>query len=133
MSWSSQWSLTFWHSHQYPICIPLLPHSCYMPYPSQPPWLDHSNYSLRRVQAMKFLIIQLSPTSCHFISLRSKYTNLYLSILLYYFTYNNTITVTMQLNNLICMFSFPFSLHVSASVGHHQVLFPPHNEETPTR
>jgi hypothetical protein len=31
MSWSSQWSLTFWLSHQYPICIPLLHHSCYMP------------------------------------------------------------------------------------------------------
>jgi hypothetical protein len=28
-SWSSQWSLSFWVSHQYPICIPLLPHSCY--------------------------------------------------------------------------------------------------------
>jgi hypothetical protein len=28
MSRSSQWSLTSWHSHQYPICIPLLPHSC---------------------------------------------------------------------------------------------------------
>jgi hypothetical protein len=50
--------------------------------------------------------------------------NLYLSIQLHYFTYNITITVTMQLNNLICMFSFPFSLHVLASVGHHQVLFP---------
>jgi hypothetical protein len=37
-------------------------------------------------------------------------TDLYLSILLHYFTYNNTITVTMQLNNLICTFSFPFSL-----------------------
>jgi hypothetical protein len=24
MSWSSQWSLSFWLSHQYPICIPLL-------------------------------------------------------------------------------------------------------------
>jgi hypothetical protein len=24
-------SLSFWISHQYPICIPLLPHSCYMP------------------------------------------------------------------------------------------------------
>jgi hypothetical protein len=30
MSWSSQWSLSFWSSHQYPICIPLHPHSCYM-------------------------------------------------------------------------------------------------------
>jgi hypothetical protein len=25
--------LPFWLSHQYPICIPSLPHSCYMPYP----------------------------------------------------------------------------------------------------
>jgi hypothetical protein len=31
---SSQWSLCFWFSHQYPIYIPLLPHSCYMPCPS---------------------------------------------------------------------------------------------------
>jgi hypothetical protein len=26
-----------WISHQYPICIPLLPHSCYMPCSSHPP------------------------------------------------------------------------------------------------
>jgi hypothetical protein len=24
-------ALSFWLSHKYPICIPLLPHSCYMP------------------------------------------------------------------------------------------------------
>jgi hypothetical protein len=47
---SSQWSLTFWLPHQYPICIPLLPHSCHMPRPSHPPWLDDSNYTWRRVQ-----------------------------------------------------------------------------------
>jgi hypothetical protein len=35
-SWSS-----FWLSHQYSICIPFLPHSCYMPRPSHPSWLDH--------------------------------------------------------------------------------------------
>jgi hypothetical protein len=34
--------------------------------------LDHSNYFWRRV--MKLLIMQFSPTSCHFISLRSKYS-----------------------------------------------------------
>jgi hypothetical protein len=34
---------------------------------------------------------------------------LYLSILLHYFTYNNTTTVTMQLIKLICIFSFLFS------------------------
>jgi hypothetical protein len=53
MSWSSQWSLSFWLSHQYPICIPLLSHSCYMPCPSHSPWLYHSNYTWRRVQVMK--------------------------------------------------------------------------------
>jgi hypothetical protein len=35
-SWCSQWSLSFWLSHGYPTCIPLLPHSCYMPRPSHP-------------------------------------------------------------------------------------------------
>jgi hypothetical protein len=50
------------------------PPSCYMPSPSHPPWLDHSNYTWRRVQVMKLLIMQFSPTSCHFISLRSKYS-----------------------------------------------------------
>jgi hypothetical protein len=55
--------------------------------------------------------------------LNKVYGNLYLCILLHYLTYNNTITITMQLN-LTCMFSFPFSLHVSDSVGHHQVLLP---------
>jgi hypothetical protein len=52
---SSQWSLSFWISHQYPICISLLPHLCYMPSPSHPPWHDHSNYTWRRVQVMKLL------------------------------------------------------------------------------
>jgi hypothetical protein len=37
MSWSSQRSLSFWLSHQYPICIPRLPHSCYMACPSHSP------------------------------------------------------------------------------------------------
>jgi hypothetical protein len=44
-------------SHQYPICIPSL-HSCYMSCPSDPPWLDHSNYVWRGVQIMKLLIMQ---------------------------------------------------------------------------
>jgi hypothetical protein len=32
-SWSYQWSLSFWFSQQWPICIPLLPISCYKPCP----------------------------------------------------------------------------------------------------
>jgi hypothetical protein len=33
-----------------------------MSYPSNPTWLDHSNYNLRRVQTMKLLIMLFSPT-----------------------------------------------------------------------
>jgi hypothetical protein len=40
--------------------------------PSHPLWLDHSNYALLRVQVTKLLIIQFSPTSCHFVKLWSK-------------------------------------------------------------
>jgi hypothetical protein len=54
--------------------IPPLPHACYMPCPSHPPWLDHSNYTWQRVQAMKLLIMQFFPTSYHFMLLRSKYS-----------------------------------------------------------
>jgi hypothetical protein len=58
MSWYSQWSLSFCLSHQYPICMPLLTHSGYMPRPSHLSWLDHSNYTWRRVQVTKLLIMQ---------------------------------------------------------------------------
>jgi hypothetical protein len=47
----------FFPYHQYPIRTHLLPHSCYMPCPSHPPWLDHSNYSWRTVQVTKLLIM----------------------------------------------------------------------------
>jgi hypothetical protein len=50
------------------------PHLCYMSCPSDLPWFDHSNYTWRRVQVMKFLIMQFSLISCHFISLWSKYS-----------------------------------------------------------
>jgi hypothetical protein len=49
-------------------------------------------------------------------------TILYLSILLHYFTYNNTTSVTIQPRKLIYIFSFLSSQHVSALAGHHQVL-----------
>jgi hypothetical protein len=50
------------------------PHSCYMSCPSHPTWLDHSNYIWKRAQVMKLLIMQFSLTSCHFISLQSRYS-----------------------------------------------------------
>jgi hypothetical protein len=54
----SQWTVSFWFSHQYPSCIPLQPHACYMPCLSHPPRLHHSDYTWRSVQVMKLLIMQ---------------------------------------------------------------------------
>jgi hypothetical protein len=51
----------------------LRPHSCSMPYPSYLPWRDHSKYTGRGVQVMKFLIMHFSSTFWHFISSQSKY------------------------------------------------------------
>jgi hypothetical protein len=51
-------ALSSWLSHKYSIFIPLLSHSCYMPRPFHPPWLDHSIYTWKRVQVMKLLITQ---------------------------------------------------------------------------
>jgi hypothetical protein len=52
-------------------------HVCYMLCSSSPSWLDHSNYTWRRVQVTKLLIIQFSPTSYYLIPLRSKYSPQY--------------------------------------------------------
>jgi hypothetical protein len=38
--------------------LPSYQHSCYLSCPSHRPWLDHSNYTWRRVQVMKLLIMQ---------------------------------------------------------------------------
>jgi hypothetical protein len=45
-----------------------------MPHQSHPPSLDNSNHTWRTIQVMKLLIMQFSPTSYHFIPLRSKYS-----------------------------------------------------------
>jgi hypothetical protein len=41
----------------------LSPSASYMSYTSHPLWLYHSNYIRRRVQIMKLLFMQFSPTS----------------------------------------------------------------------
>jgi hypothetical protein len=41
--------------------------------PSHPPRLDYSNYTCRRVQIMKLIVMQFSSLSRHLIPLRSKY------------------------------------------------------------
>jgi hypothetical protein len=41
--------------------------------PSHPPWFHHPNNIWSRVQVLKLLVMQISPASCHFLSLRSNY------------------------------------------------------------
>jgi hypothetical protein len=61
-----------------------------MPCLSHQPWLDHSNYTWRSVQVMKLLIMQFSPTSCHFIR---RTPNILLSVL-----FSNTLSLCSSLN-----------------------------------
>jgi hypothetical protein len=61
-----------------------------MPRPSHPPWLDNSNYTWRKFQVMKLLIMQFSPASYHFIPLRSKYSLQHM--------FSNTISLYSSLN-----------------------------------
>jgi hypothetical protein len=39
-----------------------LPHSCYIPRRSHPSWLDHCNYTWRRVQVMKLTVCHCCPS-----------------------------------------------------------------------
>jgi hypothetical protein len=41
---------------------------------ARPLWLDHSNYTWRRVQVMKLSIVRFSSNSYHFVPLWSKYS-----------------------------------------------------------
>jgi hypothetical protein len=58
--------VSVWLHHQYSIHVPLLPHSYCMPRPPFAHRLDHSNYTWRRVQITKLLVMQCSPPSHHF-------------------------------------------------------------------
>jgi hypothetical protein len=80
----------FWLSHNLPIRVLFLPHSCYMPRPPLPSRLDHSNYTWRRVQITMLLVIQFSPFSRHLIHLQSKFL---LSTL-----FSNTLSLCSSLN-----------------------------------
>jgi hypothetical protein len=75
-----------WISHQHPICIPLLPHSCYIPCRSHPPWLDHSNYTWRKIQVMKKCL------HLHFLNLKIIFSSTYNSGTNFQFTdWNKTV------------------------------------------
>jgi hypothetical protein len=70
---SSSWFLSLWLSHQnYMHSFPS--YAWYMPCPTHPPSLGHSNYNWQRVQIMKFLLMQFPLTSYYFIPVQSKYS-----------------------------------------------------------
>jgi hypothetical protein len=61
-------------------------HACYVPCPTYPSCLNHSNYIWRREQVMKLLITKSSPASYYFIPLQSKYSPQH-PVLKYFFSY----------------------------------------------
>jgi len=69
---SFEWPLPFRFSDRNFLCISHLSHACYIPTP-HPNWFNHPNNTLLSVQVMKLLIMQPSPASHHFLTLRSEY------------------------------------------------------------
>jgi hypothetical protein len=68
--------------------IPLRPHSCYMPRPPHPPRLGYSNYTWRRVQILKLLVMQFSPLPLN-ITIKIKFIYIYEYIIcIYIYIYN---------------------------------------------
>jgi hypothetical protein len=59
-------SLSFWLSHQNPVCIALLSHACYTPYPPHHPWLDILIISLQKVLVMMLIITQNKCRNIYF-------------------------------------------------------------------
>jgi len=72
----SKWSLPsrFSDKNYVKVFISHLSHSCYMPYLSQIPSLITLIIFDGSVHVMKFLIMQSSPASHHFLPLRSEYS-----------------------------------------------------------
>jgi hypothetical protein len=57
---SSKWSPSLWFAHQNPTCTSHLPHTCYMPCPSQS-LFDQLNDIWWKVESIKLLVTQSSP------------------------------------------------------------------------
>jgi hypothetical protein len=123
------------------------PHSCYMPCPCHPPWFGHSNFTWR-IQVMKLLIMQFSPTCCHLSSLFSTVPSNTLSLFsslkargrvshwhnhifrqrtrrqkLYKHTTQKLYICDPQTQLTTSLLFQKISLHVSAPTGHLPVIF----------
>ena len=71
---SFKWSFTLGFTHQNPVCTSSpVPHTCYMPRPSQSSWFDHPNNIWWGSQTMKIL-------STPHLSLQSPGTSSYLGL-----------------------------------------------------
>jgi hypothetical protein len=73
----SKWSRPFRISGQNCVYPSHFSHACYMPHPSNIPLYDHPNNIWWSEQVMKFLTVQSSTASPHFLPLRSKYSPLH--------------------------------------------------------
>ena len=71
---SSKWSLPLRFPDENSICTSLLPHTCYLHFPSHSSRFDNLNTIWWGVQTIKLLIIQFSPLPCYFVPLGPKYS-----------------------------------------------------------
>jgi hypothetical protein len=69
---TSQWSLSLGPPNQNPVNTSPLPHARHMSRPPHPPWFNHPNNIRLRIQAVKFIVMQVSSWSI-FLPFRSKY------------------------------------------------------------
>jgi hypothetical protein len=105
---------------------PCVVHAC----PSNPPWLDHSNYIWRRVQDIKVLIMKYSPASYYFIFCQNiLLSSLYSNILSLCHSFNvrdqvshtrkTTISIIVT---YILIFKFSFSLEEAMDLSQDRLL-----------
>ena len=86
---STKWSLSLRCSHQNPIYTFCLPHTCYMPSPSNSSRFDHLNNTAFGVHVNKLLIL-FSPLPSYLAPLRPKYSNVT------FITFRNSVRAAKQ-------------------------------------
>ena len=71
---SSKWSFSFRFPHQNPVYTTTLPHTCYMPRPSQSSRFDRPIHIWWTVSIIKLLTVKFSPFLCYLVPLWPKYS-----------------------------------------------------------
>jgi hypothetical protein len=70
ISVSPKWSLPLRFSDWNLVLISHLSHVCYIPCPPHPSWFDNTYNIWWKIQFVKLFIMQFSPVSCYFLSLK---------------------------------------------------------------